>query len=169
MERDISARRYPRKDAKGNLCAVIMVRSSEPNLSFAGNINGNIEYDNATYMVYMPAGSTQLTVSNGGKNSVDLKFGALASASTYETIILETADKGSLSLTTNPSGAEVFLIAKGEKISLGRTPIKNTVSIKAGTYHIEITKQGYKKWKKENIKISNGKITDLGKIKLKAY
>ena len=169
LERDITASRFPRNDSKGKPCALIKVRSSEPNLTFSGDVCGNVDYDKATYLVYMTAGSNQLTVSNGGKNKLSLKFDPLMAKSTYETTILETSDKGELSLTTNPSGAEVFLIAKGEKIFIGKTPIKRNVSIKTGVYRIEIEKKGYQKWSKKNVTISKNKTTDLGKIKLKTF
>ncbi len=169
LQTNVYASRNSRNDDKGNPCAVIMVRSSEPNLEFSGNVCGNVAYENATYYVYLPAGSTHLTVSNGSKNKLTLKFKGLASKTTYEAIVLETSDKGSLSLTTNPSGANVYLYTNDEKIPLGKTPIKNTVAIKTGTYRIEIIKTGYRKWEKKDIKISKDKTTDLGKIKLKPF
>ena len=168
LEKNIHAQRNTRNDEKGNPCGLILVRSTEPDLTFTGNVIGDIDYNNATYYVYMSPGSTKLTVSNGRRNMLNLKFSPLQQKTTYEAIVLETSDKGSLSLRTVPSGAEVFLVNKGERISLGRTPIKSTVEIKTGTYRIEVEKKGYEGWRKRAVTITKGKTTDLGKIKLKA-
>lgn len=168
LEGNIYARRNVRNDAAGNACALILVRSTEPKLTFEGDICGDIQYDNATYYVYMPAGATRLEVATGRRSTHTLKFNPLESKATYEVTVGETSDKGSISLTTNPSGADVYIHSKGERILIGKTPIKGNVLIKAGTYRVEVEKKGYQGDRIRKVKVEKGKTTKLGSIKLKA-
>lgn len=168
LEGNIYARRNPRNDAAGNPCALILVRSAEPKLTFAGDVCGDVQYDNATYYVYMSPGATRLEVATGRRSAQTLKFKPLESKATYEVTVCETSDKGSISLTTNPSGADVYIHSKGERILIGKTPIKGNVLIKAGTYRVEVEKKGYQSDRIRKVKVTKGKTTKLGTIKLKA-
>ncbi|MBD5355894.1 MAG: PEGA domain-containing protein [Bacteroides sp.] len=167
LEGNIYARRNPRNDAAGNPCALIMVKSTEPNLTFEGNVCGEVKYENAIYYVYMSEGSTNLTVDNETRKKLSLKFPSLAAKASYEVTVGITSDKGSISLTTNPSGADVYMLSQGERIHLGRTPIKGNVKIKAGIYTFEVEKKGYEMWRKRKVDISKDKTVNLGNIKLK--
>lgn len=167
LEGNIYARRNPRNDASGNPCAVVFVRSTVPDLHFYGGVTGDVEYENATYVLYVKEGTEQLVVYGDAKNKLEVKFNPLEGKATYEMTIQETSDKGTIELTTVPSGADVYMIAKGERIHLGRTPLKSNTSIKTGIYQVEIEKKGYQNERINNVKIKKGKITKLGKVKLK--
>ena len=167
LEGNIFARRNPREDVSGNPCAVVFVRSTIPDLHFYGNVMGDVAYENATYVVYVQAGTEQLEIYGDSKNKLILKFSPLQSKATYEVTVQETSDKGTIELITVPSGADVYMIAKGERIHLGRTPLKGNALIKTGKYQVEIEKQGYRSARINNVKIVKDKTTKLGKVKLK--
>lgn len=59
---DLTASTYPRKDLNNKECALIKVVITEPNVTFEGNVIGEVEFKTNEYWVYVSNGTKQLKV-----------------------------------------------------------------------------------------------------------
>ena len=59
---DLTASIYPRKDLNNKECALIKVIITEPNVTFEGNVMGEVEFKTNEYWVYVSNGTKQLKV-----------------------------------------------------------------------------------------------------------
>lgn len=72
---DIMSVPMQRKDNNGNVCALLKVYSTQNNLSFEGNMIGNIEYKNhSQYWIYLSPGSQKIKIITPGIDPVELAF-----------------------------------------------------------------------------------------------
>ena len=71
---DLSASTDRRVDNKGKSCALVKVQLAVPGAQFEGNIIEPTEFKNGEYWVYMPDGSSQMTVKVPSYPSITVKF-----------------------------------------------------------------------------------------------
>lgn len=159
---------HQRQDKSGKSCGILMVHSTIENLTFKGATVGVISRTGGIYYVYLRPNSQKLEIEDINGNQMKLNLPQIESKVAYEvTIYHSTSARGYLKCRSEPSGATVRLISSKNSIPLGHTPIKGNVEISEGKYTLEIERPGFKIFRKENIKISAGKTTDIGLIKLK--
>lgn len=71
---DLSASTDRRVDNKGKSCALVKVQLAVPGAQFEGNIIEPTEFKNGEYWVYMPDGSSQMTVKVPSYPSITVNF-----------------------------------------------------------------------------------------------
>lgn len=72
---DIMSVPMQRKDNNGNVCALLKVLSSQDNLSFEGNVIGNVEYKNKNqFWVYLSSGSQKIKINTPGIEPEEVVF-----------------------------------------------------------------------------------------------
>lgn len=91
---DISARTEKRLDLNGMGCALIKIEIPIENVTFDGNVVGEIQLHTNEYWVYMTDGSKQLRVHIPGESNLLLTFAPLASLRTYSATTEVTGGNG---------------------------------------------------------------------------
>lgn len=94
---DTSAKLLPRPDSEGINCALIKMVLPMPNISFDGDIVGDIEFKYGEYWIYLPKGSRNLYVKHDNYTSTEINFSSLGidftkSNCTYELILEADSD-----------------------------------------------------------------------------
>ncbi|WP_304407881.1 peptidylprolyl isomerase [Bacteroides acidifaciens] len=84
---DISARTEKRLDLNGMGCALLKIEIPIENVTFDGNIVGEIELHTNEYWIYMTDGSKQLKAHIPGQSNLLLEFAPLASLRTYSAVV----------------------------------------------------------------------------------
>ncbi len=144
IERDLTARTNPRLDQNGENTAVIKVHSTLSGLRFESTyIVGEIAYEAGQYTIYIAQGARTIEVFKEGyipckvifSEKSNIKY--VQSQTTYKLVIGETQQLGALSVTSSPSGAEVWF----DDEYIGLTPLKSQVQI--GKHKVSIKKDRY--------------------------
>ena len=118
LPNDLIARTEPRNDLNGDPCAVIRVGIALQGVVFDGNTRGNPVYNTGEYLVYVTAGSKQLTVRHASYIPLVVTFAdygieRIESGSTYRLTVLignvppPQAQGNFLVLNVNPAAARV--------------------------------------------------------------
>ena len=111
---DISAAIHQERDANGEPCALIKVRTPATNPSFDGPVVKSIN-KGAEYWVYVTAETSYLTIKSNDYPPVRAEFQSVQSSNTYELMLCEDKSKpqmrstGFLIFNSTPSGAKVFI------------------------------------------------------------
>lgn len=72
---DIMSIPIQRKDNNGVICALLKIYCPQNNLSFEGNIIGDVEYKNKNqYWIYLTSGSQKIKINSPGSKPVNLVF-----------------------------------------------------------------------------------------------
>lgn len=71
---DLSASTTPREDFNGKACALVKVSMTVSNVTFGGNVIGNVLRDGSDYWVYMPDGSKMLQVKHPNYKTLLVTF-----------------------------------------------------------------------------------------------
>lgn len=148
----LDGKKYGRKDANGDACALIKVGLARAGATFEGNVVGSVRYEQSEYWVYMYTGSTKmLTVKVEGALPLKVRFADygishLEPNRTYSLVItLPNVREADLEanyfvLTVTPSsaivsidGKELLSRADGSYIA-PLTPGQHSYSIKAAGY-----------------------------------
>lgn len=166
MPKNIYAARNQRKDAKGVPCGVVMFHSTIEGLKFKGQTVGEVAYDAGVYYVYLPGKCKKLEVVAPSGSVLKIGLPGIVSKTTYEATLYYVYPKGTLTCASDPSGAKVTLVSGSERVKLGKTPLKGNVEVVTGVYTVEVSKPGFQTVVKNNVKISEGKTTKLGTVKL---
>lgn len=74
---DLSATTHPRVDLNGRKCGLVKVQCVLPNMTFVGNVIGDVKYDNGEYWVYMIDKTKQLSVRHSRLLPLDVDFSAM--------------------------------------------------------------------------------------------
>ena len=144
LESDLSARTNPRLDQNGEITAVIKVHSTLSGLRFVSTyIVGDIAYEAGQYTIYIAQGAKNIEVFKEGyipckvifSDKSNIKY--VQSQTTYRLVIGEVQQLGALSVTSLPSGAEVWF----DDEYIGETPLKSQVQI--GKHKVSIKKDRY--------------------------
>ena len=77
----VDARRYSRIDSTGRLCALLRIGFVQPNVEYSGAIDQ--EYRHGEWWVWLPVGTTEMTVRGVGLKPLIVKFDPLQTAVTY--------------------------------------------------------------------------------------
>ena len=80
---DISARTEKRLDLNGMGCALLKLELPIENVTFEGNVIGNVNYTTNEYWIYLTDGTKRLKIHAPGNSNVLLEFAPLASLRTY--------------------------------------------------------------------------------------
>ncbi|MDE5850000.1 MAG: TonB family protein [Muribaculaceae bacterium] len=163
---NIYAARNPRKDAKGVPCGVLMLHSTIEGLTFKGSVVGDVQNDAGVYVIYLPQNTKKLEAVAPSGSVLKIDLPKIESKATYTATVYYEYEKGSLVCASDPSGASVTLISGSERTDLGKTPLKGNVEVLTGVYNVEVSKSGFQTVVKSNVKISSGKTTNLGTVKL---
>jgi hypothetical protein len=141
VEKDISARRYERKDVNDIPCAIIKIRTDIPKpFVFDANleVEGDIEYKaNNEIWIYVSDGERQLTIAKEG--FVTLKYAIpqkIEKSSVYSLVLKAKDNKISVVILSDPPDAEKYI--DGELFGSGER-----FDIEKGQRLLEIKKEGY--------------------------
>lgn len=156
-----------RLDDNGNACGILFVKSTIPDLSFSGNVIGDVEYKNAVYNVYLSPGTKKIKVSDSKGHKLNLDLPKIAQKTAYEVTIISKSGYGSLQISTIPSGADVYIESEFGLDSIGQTPIEDDLKFITGKHNVIIKKNNYVDYNIE-IEIKDNKTTKLNNIKLKS-
>lgn len=74
---DLSATTHSRVDLNGRKCGLVKVQCVLPNMTFVGNVIGDVKYDNGEYWVYMIDKTKQLSVRHSRLLPLDVDFSAM--------------------------------------------------------------------------------------------
>ncbi|MBQ7572276.1 MAG: SUMF1/EgtB/PvdO family nonheme iron enzyme [Bacteroidaceae bacterium] len=148
---EILAVSHPRKDANKQICPLVVVRITVPDVTFEGDIVGEVEQHNGDYWVYMCNEAKWLEIKAKGfippKFNIRDKFPqGLASKTTYKLVVQKPATgnepTGTLVVNTNVGEADLYL--DGTKQATGAPPFKvkttdgkHTLTLKARGYNDE--------------------------------
>ena len=163
---NIYAARNPRKDSKGVPCGVLMLHSTIEGLTFEGSAVGDVQNDAGVYVIYLPQNTKKLGIVAPSGSVLKIDLPKIESKATYAATVYYEYEKGSFVCASDPSGASVTLISGNERTDLGKTPLKGNVDVLTGVYNVEVSKSGFQTVVKSNVKISSGKTTNLGTVKL---
>ena len=153
--------KYPKKDANGNNCGLILVGLVLPEAKFDGDIVYK-EYKQGEWWLYMAKGSTWFTVND----VLRYNFSPIESNATYfMTIVRENVDtvKNYLVIRTNNSNSKIFVdneyMGKGEYNGLLDVSKEYTYRIETPLHH---TEEGI-------VKLDKDKTTELNITLRPAY
>ena len=115
---DLTASTYPRKDLNNKECALIKVVITEPNVTFEGNVIGEVEFKTNEYWVYVSNGTKQLKVKVANAlplliNFKDHNIIDVKSKLTYELFLKNESNEASkpqmqkLTVKVNPHDSKV--------------------------------------------------------------
>lgn len=161
LDGDLLARTNPRFDQMGEKTGVIKVYSTLSGLEFKSSyIIGDIAYEAGLYTIYIAQGAKNIDVLKEGyigckivfANNSDIKV--VQSQTTYKLVVGETRQLGTLSVTTTPSGAEVWF----DEEYKGKTPL--TTQVQIGKHNVTISKDKYAS-KEIVVDIKEGKETTI--------
>ena len=161
LDGDLLARTNPRLDQNGDKTGVIKVYSTLKGLEFKSTyIVGDIAYEAGQYTIYIAQGAKNIDVLKEGyigckivfANNSDIKV--VQSQTTYKLVVGETRQLGTLSVTSTPSGAEVWF----DEEYKGTTPL--TTQVQIGKHNVSITKEKYAS-KEIVVDIKEGKETTI--------
>lgn len=145
---DLYASTHSRSDGNGGSCAVLKVNfPSVKDISFSGNIIGEVSYIPGEYQVYVPAGVKQIKFNHPtyGEGTVDFAdFGIeIQSKTTYRIVVSktngETVNYGSLDISSNEDFADIIV----DGYYVGQTPIL-LPKVLMGKHDLIIGKDGFK-------------------------
>lgn len=122
MAKDQTATLSPRKDINGTLCGLVKVQVKEKNLSFQGNIIGDVEGTGTEYYVYLAKGCKRINLKHPDYLPMTIVFSdyGIAKIESGKTYLLElkvekaknknvSKKQGLLVLSVKPSDADLFI------------------------------------------------------------
>lgn len=74
---DLSATTHSRVDLNGRKCGLVKVQCVLPNMTFVGNVIGDVKYDNGEYWVYVIDKTKQLSVRHSRLLPLDVDFSTM--------------------------------------------------------------------------------------------
>lgn len=155
---------HHRFDKTGQICALVIARTSIKNISFSVIESGiidkinNIE-SNEIWLYLSPIQNT-IVIEKTGFTTTSYKTPLLESGKTYIMEILEesekeTIQKGTIYIISNPPKATIQL----NKIPNGQTP-KFITGLKPGTYEVKLTSDGYRTYTRDVV-VSSDHTTEF--------
>ena len=153
LPNDLIARTEPRNDLNGDPCAVIRVGIALQGVVFDGNTRGNPVYNTGEYLVYVTAGSKQLTVRHASYIPLVVTFAdygieRVESGSTYRLTILtalsptpQQSDGNFLVMKVSPTSSRVS-IDNEEPVSVNSDGTLK-VYLKNGTHTYKVEADSY--------------------------
>lgn len=116
MTEDIMPVPMQRRDKNDKVCALLKVSSPQRNLSFEGNVIGDVEYKNQSqYWVYLTPGSQKVRINAPGKTPVDVEFNDYGTHHVESKRIYEYTHQGELTqaIIINFAPAEATVLIDG--------------------------------------------------------
>lgn len=152
---DIMSVPLQRKDNNGNICALLKVVSTQNNLSFEGNIVGDVDYKNGNqYWVYVSPGSQKIKINAPGNTPKLITFN----------------DYGVHHLDPKRIYEYSYIGVQTQKLRIVCTPVNSTVLIDGSLYDGEngIVEAELTLGEHSYIVASKGYVTSEGVVKLRS-
>lgn len=106
---DLTASTNKRLDNNGNACAMVKVVLPIQNVSFEGNVIGDVKYDGGEYHVYLPGGSKNLRIKHPQKRPLIVNFAdfgiKIDGNQTYQLTVKTDTDKENVTFKISPKDA----------------------------------------------------------------
>lgn len=105
-------------------------------------LDGSYKGTAPTVLNNIPVGSHTVKLTKSGYNDISRTVTVLSGRTVYVSETLDVQkDKGSISVSSNPSGASIYLDGSPK----GKTP-KDITDVSIGSHYIELKLDGYKSW-----------------------
>ena len=141
---DITASKYERKDAAGNICAVIKVQiPTVTRIQFSNKV-GNVQHSSGEYIVYVSPGIKTLTISDEKATLCVVDFAKagieISSKCTYQVVLTQ---EQSLNKVFKIEPATATLSVDGKLVSLGEDGVGSVECEVGKMYNYTISAVGY--------------------------
>lgn len=141
---DITASKYERKDAAGNVCAVVKVQiPTVTGIQFSDKV-GNVQHSSGEYIVYVSPGIKTLAISDDKATLCVVDFAKagieIASKCTYQVVLTQ---EQSLNKLFKIEPATASLSVNGNLVSLGEDGVGSVECEVGKMYNYTIAASGY--------------------------
>ena len=141
---DITASKYERKDASGNICAVIKVQiPTVTGIQFSNKV-GNVQHSSGEYLVYVSPGIKSLTISDDNATLCVVDFEKagieVTSKCTYQVILTQ---EQALNKVFKIEPITAILSVNGQMVALGEDGAGSVECEVGKMYNYTISASGY--------------------------
>ena len=141
---DITASKYERKDASGNICAVVKVQiPTVTGIQFSNKV-GNVQHSSGEYLVYVSPGIKTLTISDDKATLCVVDFEKagieVTSKCTYQVVLTQEQALNKV-FKIEPRIATLFV--NGETVALGEDGVGSVECEVGKIYNYTISASGY--------------------------
>ena len=141
---DITASKYERKDASGNICAVVKVQiPTVTGIQFSNKV-GNVQHSSGEYLVYVSPGIKTLTISDDKATLCVVDFEKagieVTSKCTYQVVLTQEQALNKV-FKIEPRIATLFV--NGETVALGEDGVGSVECEVGKMYSYTISASGY--------------------------
>ena len=141
---DITASKYERKDAAGNICAVVKVQiPTVTGIQFSNKI-GNVQHSSGEYLVYVSPGIKTLTISDDNATLCVVDFEKagieVTSKCTYQVILTQ---EQALNKVFKIEPITATLSVNGQMVALGEDGVGSVECEVGKMYNYTISASGY--------------------------
>ena len=146
---DLSASVHQRMDSLGNPCGLVKVMIENPDVSFGGNVVGNVANKMNEYWVYLPKGTKDFSVKRKNYLPMSIRFAdfgvnEVESKVTYQMVLKEVSfKKNSIYISISPKYASLTIDDK--LIDVNPNGIYEFF-LDRGEYMVKAEAKGYRKY-----------------------